>query len=412
MICGVVAAATFPADAPAQTSDLSHEAGFEYLLRVGKLNLDYERFETAADALELACTTREGVDDFECYRLWATAAEKAHRIDDALQAWDGAEAVAEQGNTLAREEAGRLRSVYGEVVLHAPWGTSLPSLPLELVFNGLLLDPELKDYLETITLSLGSLGLEDNSLFLPGGGYEVEDLAFTVVPGERIELLLPEALVSYRSAGLGVSSGDRAVAGPGSVGLSLQPAALVVVDAGVGVLPALVGVQIRLGRRQGPLRLEVHLRTGVVPVVSMQEPPSEERSGGAWFVLGQGDVGVDLQATSGLQITPHLGAVGGTLGSLLVGCTLDEGSVRWEGECVLPTAVGGVQLGVTLSVLLGSAGAPARTELRAGVHVDVLRVSVLGSQGDGVGPGLLHEVAVEGFAAIAPGGEVGVSFRF
>ena len=411
----LLAAFVAPAAAVAQAPAEEEPQGFEYLLRVGKLNLDYSRFEVAADALEAACRTPEGIQNFECYRLWATAAEKAYRIDDALLAWDGAEAVAEQGNTLARDEAGRIRGTYGEVVLHAPWGRTLPSLPLDLIFEGLLLDPELKKYLERVTSRLAKKGLEKKELFLPGGPYRIGALAFTTAAGERVELLLPEELVPYRSAGVGAKAGARAVAGAGGVGVSVEAGAVVTPDAAVGLSRSVgFGLGLRAGFRRGPVRIEGRLRIGAVPTITNVEDPPEDasRPGVGLAVLGQGDLGVDLQAGPAWLITPHVGGVGGTLGSLLVGCSAEADGVRWAGECNLPTAVGGVQVGLDITRLLGRTAAPTRAELRAGVKVDILRGTFAAKEGAAVGDFVLHEADVDGFSVIAPGLEASVSLRF
>jgi hypothetical protein len=403
--------------APAAAQDgLESEAGFEYLVRVGKLNLDYSRFEVAADALKLACATPEGIENFECYRLWATAAEKADRIGEALKAWDAAEAVAEQGNTLARDEASRIRSVYGEVILRTPWGRTLPSLPVVLKFDGLLLDPELKKYLARITREYGTQGVTREGVFLPGGHYTLDSLEFRAVPGERIELLLPDSIVPYRSAGVGFDRGPaRAVAGPGTLGASFQAGAVLLPGVAAGAEPVRIGLQVRAGLRRGPLRLEARVRTGAVPTGTNVADPAEgdERAGAAWYVLGQGDVGVDIQAGAAWLLTPHLGGVGGTLGSVLIGCSADttEG-VRWRGECRVPTLVGGLQVGFDVGRLLGPVGTPARAELRFGLHVDVLRGKVVAGPGDAVGSLTLHTVDVDAFTVVAPGGEIGVSVRF
>ncbi len=410
----LLAALVVPAAAAAQADDPTADQGYEYFLRVGKLNLDYSRYEAAADAFRSACRAPEGVENFECYRLWATAAEKAYRIDEALLAWDGAEAVAEQGNTLARDEAGRIRATYGEVVLHAPWGRTFPSLPFDLVFEGLLLDPELKEYLERVTSRLAGKGLEKKELFLPGGTYRIGDMTFISAAGERVELLLPERLVPYRSAGVGAPDGARAVAGPGGIGVAFEPGAFVAAAAAVGTTPVALGLQVRAGLRRGPVRIEGRLRAGVVPTSTNADPPppGDERSGAAVYVLGQADVGLDLQPAASWLITPHVGGVGGSLGSMVVACQADAGGIRWSGECRLPAAAGGVQVGVDLTRFLGASRSAARAELRAGVRVDVLRAGIVASPGDVVGEMSLHESAVAGFAVVAPGGEIGVTVRF
>ena len=404
----LLAALALPAASDAQEPD---DQGFEYHFRVGKLNLDYSRYEAAADALEVACRLPQGLENFDCYRLWATAAEKAYRIDDALFAWDSAEAVAEQGNTLARDEAARIRSIYGEVVLHAPWGRTLPSLPVELIFEGTLLDPEIKNYLERTTYRLATQGLAEKELFLPGGRYAIAELSFVAAPGERVELLLPEAVVPYRAAGVGSAAGT-AVAGPGGLGLAFEPGAMVLLGGDLGARPVALGLQVRAGGRRGPLRIEARLRVGAIPVDSNDDGTSEGRSGSAAYVLGQGDVGLDIQVGAAWQLTPHVGGVGGTLGSLLVACQAEVGDARWVGECRLPTVAGGLQVGLDLSRTISTAGLSARVELRAGVRVDVLRGTVLASEGDAVGHAALHSAEGSSFTAVAPGGEVGVSVRF
>lgn len=391
------------------------QASYEFLSKQGELLFDYGKFDEATTAFAEACETLEGATDFECWRKLATSAERAGRIGIAIEAWasasnlTGAEAVA------AKREWQRLRATFGAVLLAPSAGRELPTVAGTLAHTGLLIDPALKAHVATVAERAAEGGFDSETLWLPPGSYTFDGFVFEVEAGSEIVVSLPTTLVPWRSAAFRApDAGPLAPeGGPWSVGADLQVGAGGVPGGGLGLGPVGLGLQIRVGRRLGPVRIEGRGRFGGTPTRTASG--AEDRGGSALQLLGQVDVGLDLAPAPSVRITPHAGLVGGTLGAMLIGCRAEapaDGFV-YDGECRLGTLALGGQAGLDLMILPRSK--LGRVGIRIGVFGEALAGGVMAVPGQPLG-GNLDVVVIKlerwRFVALKGGLDVGISFRF
>lgn len=403
--------------APALAQEAQDEASFEFLSRQGQLLFDYGKFDEATDAFVEACATPTGRVEFECWRKLGTAAERAGEVGVAIEAWAAADDLGGEGSLVARRELTRLLGAYGEVRLQVPPERTLPTVPGELEYEGMLIDPALKTYLSTVQQRTREGGLGAGAVWLPTGQYRFEGAAFSVTAGTATDLVLPARLVPYRPrafAAAGAPPPDG-VGGPWEVGgdFELMPGGAP--GGGLGNGPVGIGGRLRMGRHLGPLRLEVAVRLGGTPVGSAGDDADGIRGSTAVQTLGQLDVGVDLALGPRVYLTPHASLLGGTLGGVLVGCRVEQASTGhvWDGECRLGTLVAGGQAGVDLQLVLPE---PAgRVVLRLGLFGEALAGGLVAVPGDTLGGDLevdLKQADRWRFTWLRGGLDAGLSVRF
>jgi len=399
--------------APAR-AEQDDEASYEFLSRQGQLLFDYGKYDEAAEAFAAACATQEGARDFECWRRLATSAERAGDVGVAIEAWAAADDLGGEESLVARQELDRLLAAYGEVRLRVPPERTLPTVPGELLYEGLLIDPALKAFVAAVQDRAREDGL-GGALWLPTGEYRFEDAAFSVTAGTATELVLPARLVPYRPRAFRAGDGPppAGVGGPWELGGDLELMLGGAPGGGLGNGPAGLGGRVRLGRHVGALRLEIGLRLGGTPIRGADDPDGERASTAAQ-TLGQLDVGVDLGLGSRLYLTPHVAVVGGTLGSVLTACRAEQASTGrvWDGECRLGTLVAGGQAGIDLQLVLPE---PAgRVVLRVGLFGEALAGGVAAVPGDRLKGGLDTDLVRAGrwrFTWLRGGVDVGLSLR-
>lgn len=398
----------------AQDATEADEASYTFLSRQGQLLFDYGRFDAAAKAFEEACATPEGSVDFECWRRLAAAAESAGWVGVAVRAWQAAASVPGGDAPAARRELDRLRSAFGAVRLVVPPSRDLPTVRGVLEHRGLLIDPALKQYLAAVVERVADSGLDRAEMWLPPGEYNFEGLSFVVEPSARSELLLPAALVPYRSRAFRAPEGPvpAGVAGPWSLGIDVEVTGGGTPGGGIGLGPVGVGGRLRFGRRLGALRLEMAGRAGVSPTSS--PTADEERDGAALALLGELDVGVDLAPAAALLVTPHAALVGGSAGAMLVGCRAEHKATAdvWDGECRLGSLVAGARAGLDFEIV-----PPARlgrVTIRIGLFGEALAAGLVAASGDalvGETESSLVRLQRWRFTLLRGGLDVGLSIR-
>ena len=393
------------------------EASYEFLSRQGQLLFDYGKFDEATRAFAQACATPEGSAEFECWRRLGTTAEKAGEVGVAIEAWAAADDLGGEGGIVATQELQRLMGAYGEVRLHVPVERSLPTIPGQLDYEGLLIDPALKVYLAAVQQRAAEGGIGGDSIWLPTGQYRFEGAAFAVTAGTATDLALPARLVPYRSRAFAPPDAPPSVGlgGPWEVGADLELVFGGAPGGGLGNGPAGLGGRLRFGRHVGPLRLELGIRVGGTPVSSAGTDPDGLRASTALQTLGQLDVGVSLALGPRLFLVPHAALVGGSLGSLLTACRVEQPTTGrvWDGECRLGSLVLGGQAGADLQLVL-----PERTGrlvLRLGLFGEALAGGLVAVPGDRLKGGLdvnLKQADRWRFTWLRGGLDVGLSVRF
>jgi len=369
---------------PATAQSPDEEQTYEFLRRQGKLLFEYGKFDEAADALVAACATSEGANDAACHSDLAVAAEKAARIGVAIAAWESVGRIGGATAGQAGRELHRLRGAYGLASITIPPGRTLPTLPMTLTHSGFLIDPGLKAYLAQVVQRLAEQGLPEDELWLPAGSYALGDLTFEIPAGGATGLVLGPDVVPWRPRAFGLDDGAPAMAlgGPTELSVALVVGLAGIPGGGLGVVPVRPGVGVRLARHLGPLRLEVRGRLGATPTRSLGEDPDGERSSGALELLGALDLGVDLQLGQRAFLTPHIGLLGGTLGSLLVPCVAEDVTTLTVsvGECRLSAVGLGGLAGVDLLVVPGAE--PGRVALRVGLAAEFMGAGFVAAPGD------------------------------
>jgi hypothetical protein len=390
---------------------------YEFLVNKGKLLFEYGRFRESAEAFMAACATDQGQAEAVCWQRLATVAERAGLIGVAIDSWARTAATDPNLAEASGREAERLRSAFGAVRFSVPVGRRLPSRPLPLSHEGLLIDPQLKKYLKKFLALTEVEGISEHEVWLPVGRYAGEGIAFEIAPGAVTEFALSGAVVPYRPVSFGLADRPpaRSVPGPWELAIAFQLSSGNAPGDGIGVAPIGLGGALSIGRRFGPLRVEARLRWGGTATASIGEDAEGLRQGTAWHVLGQADVGVDLNLRPYLYLTPHFGLVGGSLGELLLSCLAEQkaSSVVYSGECRLGAAAVGGQAGADLWWV------PVKTEgrvvFRLGVWGEALGGWVLTEAGETLGGGLdtsVLRIDSHQFTWIRVGLDVGTSFRF
>jgi hypothetical protein len=385
-------------------------ASYEFLLRQGRLQLEYKQYAEATATLRLACSMEEGLREVTCWQQLAAAAERAGRVGVAIDAWNSAGRLGLAG---AGPEAARLKASWGSVVFVPPPGRQLPSHPGELAFEGLLIDPALKESLAAIQRKVAAEGLPTGTRWLPAGNYTFGGVSWTVTPDESTEVLLPTSTVPWRPSAFRLAEVDLApLGGPTELGVGLRVHGGGSPGASLGLVPIGGAIELRLARHVGPARLELRATAGLQPTRSMHDD-RPDRSGFAVPVTGQADLGLDLAPDSKLTLTPHLGVLGGSLGRVLVACRAQAvgGQTVSRGECRLPAAGLGGAAGLDFAVPLDARG---RVQLRWGLQGEAGGAWLLAGTGDALKGGG-HELLAAApwrFAFLRGGVDVGASVRF
>lgn len=398
----------------AQPTD--EERTYEFLRRQARLLFEYSKFDEAADALIEACVTSEGASDATCHSDLAVVAEKAGRVGVAISAWEAVGRIGGEGRAEAGRELDRLRSAYGFASITIPPGRTLPTLPVTLAHDGFLIDPGLKAYLAVVIARLADVGLDTADLWLPAGAYTLDTLSFVIPSGGATAVALGPDVVPWRPRAFGMAEGAPAMAlgGPTEIAVGFVLGISGVPGGGLGVVPLRPGFGLRIGRHVGPVRLEIHGRVAGTPTRSLGEDPDAERRSAALELLGTLDVGLDLHLGARAFLTPHIGLVGGTLGSILVGCVAQDVSTLTVsvGECRL-TAVGlGGVAGLDLLVVPGAE--PGRLALRVGLAAEAVGAGFVAAPGDllkGEGSSLVRSARWR-FARLGGLVDVGLALRF
>jgi len=390
---------------------------YEFLVNKGKLLFEHGQYREAAQAFIIACDTARGLREPGCWQRLATVAEKAGLIGVAIDAWNRTAELEPKLAEQATREGGRLRAVFGIVEVNAPTDRRLPSHPIELRYEGMLIDPELKKYVKKFLDFAAVEGIKEKDIWLPAGRYTQGDFGFDVRATETTVIELSKDLVPYRPSAFGLAGAEpaRPVPGPWEFSVGFELGAGNAPGDGIGVAPVGLGGRVTIGRRIGPVRVEGKFRTGGTLTQSAGADEELLREGSAWHVLGQADVGVDLSLRPWLFLTPHVGLVGGSLGELLFSCLAEQKAsvVVLAGECRLGAAAIGAQLGADLWFV--PVTADGRVVFRAGLWAEVLAGSVLAEAGQSLaGSSDTHIVRVDSnqFTWIRVGLDIGPSIRF
>tara|TARA_Y100001968_G_scaffold317556_1_gene346740 strand:+ start:76 stop:1356 length:1281 start_codon:yes stop_codon:yes gene_type:complete len=390
---------------------------YEYLIQKGKLLFEHGRFRESVDAFIEACETARGLREAGCWQRLATVAERAGMIGVAMDAWQRTAELDARLADQALAEEQRLRQAFGKVTLELPPDTRLPSRPIEVRYEGLLIDPQVKKYLKRFLDLAAVAGLEERVLWLPAGRYSVGDLSFESVAGESRTVSLGSDLVPYRPAAFGLrgAAPSRSVPGPWALSVAFEMGLGNAPGDGIGVAPAGLGLRVGLTRRLGPVRFGGGLRLGATITSASGEDEEGLRDGSAWHALGEAEVGVDLAVRPALYLTPRLAFVGGSLGQLLFSCLAEEkaSGIVYRGECRL----GGVALGGRAGVDLWYVPErdDGRVVLRVGLWAEALGGRVLAAAGDVLAGGLeasLVRVDSNRFVWLRGGFDVGPVIRF
>ncbi|MEE2829875.1 MAG: hypothetical protein VX498_11860 [Myxococcota bacterium] len=386
---------------------------YEFLRRQGALLEDYGKHAEALESLNRACATEEGSRDSHCWLQLATLAERSHRIDLAIRAWERLSAFPGREGRVGKEELQRLRGVYGELRVRSGVGRHLPSFGITLQYEGLLIDPLVKSYLSKQLSSLAEEGFQPGPLWLPEGRYSHSGVTFDVVAGHRVDLVVPADLIPWRPQAFGLEGQGvpRAMGGPWELGFSLV--GLVGGSPGLelGLTPASLGVQVRLARQLGPIKIGGGLEMAVQAV---EGNTSQEGYGGpSTSVLGDVGIGVLLALRRSVYLTPHLGVVGGRMGRPVLGCLSTAEGVVWAGKCRIAAFGGGARAGAELTVV--PPGPRGRAVLRFALFGDVVPVVLQAEPGtvlSGSLPGSLVQVERWRYVHLRGGFSGGVGLRF
>ncbi len=390
---------------------------YEFLVSKGKLLFEHGQYRESAQAFMVACDTARGLREAGCWQRLATVAEKAGLIGIAIDAWGRTAELEPRLSEQAEREGQRLRDVFGTVRIYVPGDRRLPSHPIQLSYEGMLIDPQLKKYLKKFLDFAAVQGIEREEIWLPAGRYSSGDFSFEVKAAALTEVDLGKDLVPYRPTAFGLTGAApaRAVPGPWEMAFAFDLGAGNAPGDGIGVAPIGLGGLLSFGRRVGPVRVEGRFRFGGTLTQSSRPDDDGLRQGGALHLLGQVDVGVDLALSPSLYLTPHAGLVGGSLGELLFSCLAEQkqSAVVFGGECRLSAVALGGQLGADLWLV--PAGTGGRLVFRAGLWAEVLGGRVLAGVGQELAGGLdtqIVRVDSNQFTWIRAGLNVGPSIRF
>ncbi|MBN95443.1 MAG: hypothetical protein CL928_15485 [Deltaproteobacteria bacterium] len=348
------------------------EESYTFLARQGALLFDYGKFHQATESFVQACGTEEGALDPDCWRRLGTVATRAGQIGIAIEAWATVLPMDPARAQVAKTELDRLQSSFGRVQVVLPPERDLPSQPVKVGFEGLIIDPSIKSHLKSVLQEVEAKGFTRDELWLPLGTYTAESASVTVEQNKTADWILPGSLIPYRPKAFGLVDRPTAapVGGPWELSVAMELGSGGTPDGSVGSLPITVGGQVRLGRHIGPIRVEGRLRVGATPSASLSDDPEGLRSATSGQVLGQLDLGIDMALSSKAYLTPHIGFVGGSMGNLLVGCIAENEAteVVYLGECRLAGIGLGAQAGADLWWVLGA----GRATLRMGLAGETL----------------------------------------
>lgn len=386
---------------------------YEFLKRQADLLFSYNKFDEAADSLVQACATEEGSVSRECHSRLANAAEKAGRVGLAIHAWELASVLGEEAQRESRAELERLYGAYGRLLLFPPDGRALPTRPLTLAHTGFLIDPRQKQTLAALVERTARKGLDEATIWLPFGTYELGTHTFEITAGEAFALVLDPTDVPHQTQALrGEASGFVPLGGPRELTIGVHVGLVGAPGDGVAVSPLLLGGKLTFGGHVGAVRVEARAR---VAGVRAQSPAGTERAeqAGVEAILGV-DFGLDVRLSGSAWLTPHLTLLGGALGPVGTSCVGVQSATghRWQGDCDLPSAGGGGAIG--LDLLLLPSGDPRRVGVRIGLGFEALGGGVLPPAGAGLaGLGVSLESATpRQFVRLGGGLDVGVALRF
>lgn len=357
-----------PALAAAQPDD--SEPSYEFLRRQAVLLADYGKMSEALESLEAACRTPEGSQEPLCFEELGALAERGGQIGLAVESWERLRALGGPSRGRAATELARLQGIYGEVRLRTEGGRALPSLPIELDYEGLQIDPVVKAYLARRLEEIGLVGFGEPVQWLPAGRYVGQGIEFTVQAGESLEVSLGPEHLPWRPQAFGLADGPdpAALRGPWELALGLGFHASGSPAAELGLSPVGGSVSAHLSRQIGPLRVGGGLELGLDPTRSVEGIDS--LGGPSSPTLAEVEVGVLLALGSHVYLLPRIGVLGGLVGRPVLTCLAEVDASVWAGKCRAAAWGVGLRAGADLTVVPRAAA--GRLVLRFRFHGDAL----------------------------------------
>ncbi|MED5374400.1 MAG: hypothetical protein VX899_25505 [Myxococcota bacterium] len=317
---------TLLAAAPA----LAAQADAETHLAQARLFVRKQWYGDAAQELELAVATPEGATMAEAWWLLAQVRYELLAVEGARDAARTAAAVADSPDQAAQAAAYAdwIDASFGVVEIRAPHAGVQSRLQLER--QGLLLDPELKRFVERMALEWTHDQVLPLRVMLPAGDYRIQGSAVSAVPGSESVLELPLGML-------------------GRSGFAALQVTRLELSSGVGVMGSQrvdtlrpswelqVGVTQPVGDWLAGLVLDYSLRAYQVPGYGPVRQPHA-------LALGA-RVGRELMVAGPLALRPALGYRYGYLPGVPLACSRQDGLVctapaQTESPEVLIYAVG------------------------------------------------------------------------
>ncbi len=190
-------------------------------LAQARLYLRKQWFDEAAEELELATQTPSGATDAE---VWWLLAQVRYELLDAKGAMEAAQTAAGVASdpaeaAQARAYAEWIAASFGMVEISAPQPGVQSRLQLER--ESLLLDPELKRFVDRVALEWTHPQPLPLQIMLPSGDYKVQGASLRATPGQTTALVLPmgslgqAGFAALQVTRLEVSSGVGVLVGEG-----------------------------------------------------------------------------------------------------------------------------------------------------------------------------------------------------